>query len=90
MYGDRACDADSRASGTYSYDADQLALQRLGWGKCLPLLCQHAHWLCYGLNLSAEVFNRAIIQGVPFSTTKTGGKKRFRESVVLMTDNSTY
>lgn len=60
------------------------------WGKCQPQLCQHAHLLCYGPKLTAEVFDRATIQGVPFSTTKTEGKKRSRESVVLMKDNDKY
>ena len=31
-----------------------------------------------------------MVQGVPFSTTKTEGKKRSRESVVLMKDNNKY
>ena len=60
------------------------------WGKNQPQFCQHAHRLCYGPKLSAEVFDRATIEGVSFSTTKTEGKKRSRESVVLMKDNGTF
>ena len=60
------------------------------WGKRQPQLCQHGIRLCYGPKLSAEVFDRATIQGVPFSTTKTEGMKRSRESVVLMKDNNKY
>ena len=39
---------------------------------------------------TVAVFDRATIQGVPFSTTKTEGKKMSRESVVLMQDNKKY
>ncbi|DBA98717.1 TPA: hypothetical protein ACH3X1_014490 [Trebouxia sp. C0004] len=60
------------------------------WGRCQPQLCQLAQQLCYGPKLSAEVFDRATIQGVPSSTTKTEGKKRSRESVILMKDNNKY
>ncbi|KAL0027756.1 hypothetical protein WJX77_003102 [Trebouxia sp. C0004] len=40
-----------------------------------------------GFLKSAQVFDRATIQGIRFSTTKTEGKKKARESVVLMSDN---
>ncbi|DBA87959.1 TPA: hypothetical protein ACH3X1_004944 [Trebouxia sp. C0004] len=40
------------------------------WGRCQPQLCQLAQQLCYGPKLSAEVFDRATIQGVPFSKDK--------------------
>ena len=45
------------------------------WGKCQPQLCQHGIRLCYGPKLSAEVFDRATIQGVPFSTTKLRARR---------------
>ncbi|DBA91470.1 TPA: hypothetical protein ACH3X1_003106 [Trebouxia sp. C0004] len=58
------------------------------WGRLQPQLCQHAHRLCYGPKLTAEIFDIATIQEVPVSTTKTEGNKRSRESVVLMKDNN--
>ena len=40
--------------------------------------------------LQVQVFDRATIQGVRFSTTQTEGKKKSRESVVLMKFASKY
>lgn len=53
-----------------------------------PDLCQQARRLCSGPLKSAQVFDRATIQGIRFSTTKTVSKKKARESVVLMSDNN--
>ncbi len=60
------------------------------WAKQQPDLCQQAKMLCLGPRRTVEVFDRATIQGVPFSTTKTEGKKMSRESVVLMKDNKKF
>ena len=40
--------------------------------------------------MGAEVFDRATIQGVKFSTTATEGKKKSRDSVVMMQDNGKF
>ena len=60
------------------------------WGQQQPDLCQQAKMLCFGPCQTAEVFDRSTIQGVPFSTTKTKGKKRSRGSVVLVQDNNKF
>ena len=60
------------------------------WGKHQPDLCQHARQLCSGPLRSSQVFDQATIQGVRFSTTKTEGKKKARESVVLMSDDHMF
>ena len=60
------------------------------WGQQQPDLCQQARRLCSGPLKSAQVFDRATIQGIRFSTTKTEGKKKARESVVLMSDNNKF
>ena len=60
------------------------------WGQQQPDLCQQAKMLCSGPRRTAKVFDKATIQGVPFSTTKTEGKKTSRESVVRMQDNNKF
>ncbi|DBA90689.1 TPA: hypothetical protein ACH3X1_003906 [Trebouxia sp. C0004] len=57
-------------------------------GKRQPDLCQQARQLCSGPLKSAQVFDRATIQGIRFSTTETEGKKKARESVVLIITSS--
>ena len=68
----------------------QLLLQWYRWGQRQPDLCQQARRLCSGPKKTAQVFDRATIQGIRFSTTKTEGKKKSRESVVLMSDDNKY
>ena len=58
------------------------------WGQQVPEFCQQARQLCSGPLKTVEVFDRATIQGIRFSTTKTENKKKARESVVLMSDNN--
>ncbi|DBA98603.1 TPA: hypothetical protein ACH3X1_014397 [Trebouxia sp. C0004] len=60
------------------------------WGQQQPDLFQQARQLCSGPLKSAQVFDRATIQGIRFSTTKTEGKKKARESVVLMSDDDKF
>ena len=43
------------------------------WGQQYYGLCEHAQ-LCHGSRLLVQVYDRAIFQGVRFSTTKTEGK----------------
>ncbi|KAL3134392.1 hypothetical protein ABBQ38_006453 [Trebouxia sp. C0009 RCD-2024] len=75
----------TEVSGSITRDRlPELLEQWYAWGKQQPTSCEQAQRLCYGPKLSVEVFDRATIQGVRFSTTKTEGKKKSRESVVLM------
>lgn len=60
------------------------------WGSQQPQFCQHAQALCSGPRLSVEVYDRAVIQGVEFSSMQTEGKKRSHDSVVLMKDSGVY
>ena len=60
------------------------------WGRCQSDLCQHAQRLCTGPRQTVEVFDRATIQGVSFSTTATEGKNKSRDSVVLMKVSDRY
>ena len=64
----------------------ELIEQWYEWGLQQPDLCQQARQLCSGPLKSVRVFDRATIEGIRFSTTKTEGKKKARESVVLMKD----
>ncbi|DBB07211.1 TPA: hypothetical protein ACH3X1_011776 [Trebouxia sp. C0004] len=59
------------------------------WGKRQPDFCQQARQLCSGPLKSAQVSDRATLQGI-FSTTKTEGKKNACESVVLMSNNHKF
>ncbi|DBA78705.1 TPA: hypothetical protein ACH3X1_008618 [Trebouxia sp. C0004] len=60
------------------------------WGQRQPDLFRIARQLCSGPLKSGQVFDRATIQGIRFSTTKSEGKKKARESVVLMSDDDKF
>ena len=60
------------------------------WGKQQQNFCQQAHHLCSGPPKSAQVFDRATVQGIRFSTTKSEGKKNARESVVRMSNKNKF
>jgi len=60
------------------------------WADQQEDLCHHARQMCYGPRLTTEVYDRAVIDGIAFSSMQTEGKKRSRDSVVMMKDDETY
>ena len=65
----------AQAEVTGNVTKQQLPGLLADWGKRQPQFCQHAQRLRYGPKLSAEVFDRAIIQGVTFSTPTPRAKR---------------